>query len=138
MSLTEESSRPWLAAGMNRSQWYAAIREGKRVENINRFTPPPPKPLNRKQREAWAEINQLIQDNAGAVVSKSMEEPVRFECDVNSDLPEVLRYAGFATVPDGTTERLWPQTINGVTHVAPIKVAVFRLRLLSVEDVFKS
>jgi hypothetical protein len=63
-----------------------------------------------------------------------MEEPLRFECDINSDLPEVLRYCGYAVVPDGTNARLWPKIVNGLPVVAPATVAVFRLRLVSIED----
>jgi hypothetical protein len=69
------------------------------------------------------------------VVSKPLEEPIRFECDINSDLPEVLRYCGYATVPHGTAVQLWPSIVNGVTVVAPTTIAVFLLRLKSVDEV---
>ena len=128
---------PWQDAGLSRAVYYRQLQDAERATNLRRRDADKPKSLTKKQRDAWTEINQTIFDNAGSVVSKPMEEPLRFECDVNSDLPEVLRYCGYAVVPQGTNERLWPSMVDGITVVIPTTVAVWLLRLLSVNDVMR-
>lgn len=106
-----------------------AEREAARIPRVEL------KPLNEKQRDAWTTINETIMGEGGAIVTMPLEEPIRFECDINSDLPEVLRYCGYAVVPHGTNERLFPQVVAGNTIVIPTTVAVWTLRIRTVDEV---
>jgi hypothetical protein len=132
---TDDSEQPWIEAGVSRTIYYRQLRSRTLAENIRHPTPPS-KPLTKKQRDAWTDINETIMGEGGAVVSRPMEEPMRFECAISSDLPEVLRYCypRYAVVPNGSNERLCPQVVAGNTIVAPATVAVFLLRLSSVDD----
>jgi hypothetical protein len=76
-------------------------------------------------RDLWAELNETIHKNAGAVVSRPDISPLRFECQQDSDLPFHLSRCGFEVGYVGTNERLWP--VGG--HVVPTIVAVYELDL---------
>jgi hypothetical protein len=104
----------------------------------NPFQPKQP-PLSQKQRELWERLNKYIMANGGWIVSQPDISPIRFECPLDSDLPETLRQAGHQVVEYGTHERLMPITetlkehgLNTTVtrqHVAPIVVSVFEFRL---------
>jgi hypothetical protein len=97
-----------------------------------------PPALNQKQQQQWQELNSTISKNGGAVISMPGNACIKFVCELLSELPERLRSCGYAVIPCGTDQRLWPvtETIeveNGRTitrqHVAPGVVGVWQLEL---------
>jgi hypothetical protein len=103
-----------------------------------------PAPLSSRLKAVWTQINEIVSDNGGSVVSVPNVDPLRFECVLDSDLPEVLRLCGFTTMPAGTNTRLMPMTetvkqSGGNTtvtrqHVAPCTVAVYQLYLTPIDE----
>jgi hypothetical protein len=69
---------------------------------------PKPPPLSKAQREFWSRLNVFIREAGGWVVSQPDVSPIRFECHLDSELPETLRQAGHRVVDFGTHERLMP------------------------------
>lgn len=95
-----------------------------------------PKPLDKKDRDLWEDINVTIRECGGRTTTKPNEYPIQFECDPQSRLPNVLGMT-YEIVGVGIEEKLWPFTeIIGsgtqkrtATHVRPMPVAVWELRL---------
>jgi hypothetical protein len=107
------------------------------VRQVPLMSPFKPKPLNKKQRNEWDELNVTIRECGGRTTTKPQEYPIQFECDPKSRLPNALG-ATYEIVGIGIEEKLWPfvEVImeNGtqkrtITHVRPTAVAVWELRL---------
>jgi len=101
----------------------------------------PKKPVgfSKLEREYWAKLNDFIRENSGWATSQPDVPKMTFECEISSELPELLRRRGFDVLPAGTAERLLPTsetvTENGTTrkvirqHVVPTTVSVFEFAL---------
>jgi hypothetical protein len=98
--------------------------------------------VSREQRQLWQEINDTIRECGGWSVSEPGIFPIRFECEIESRLPELLVDLGHSLRRLGTHERLMPVVItegSGNTkitsqHVEPGIAAVFELSLIKKPD----
>ena len=106
----------------------------------NKLQHRPKEPLVTKaQRDLWEDLNTTIRKNGGWVVSQPDLFPLRFECEVDSQLPDALRQCGHTVRHLGSHERLLPvvETVHehgsprkiARHHVAPGVVAVYEIRL---------
>jgi hypothetical protein len=95
--------------------------------------------LSREQRQLWREINDIVREGGGWVVSQVETFPSRVEIPMeNSELPELLEAMGYSVRYLGSHERLLPCTIVetrgtrriATTSVAPGVVSVFELSLI--------
>jgi hypothetical protein len=75
--------------------------------------PKPKEPfITKEQRALWADLNDEIRELGGWTISEPSVFPLRFESEMTSQLPEVLRQCGHLVRPLGTHERLLPSTIR--------------------------
>ena len=83
------------------------------------------------QQEIWRELCQTISANGGQVISRPLDAHVRFQCERDNPLPNLLRDCGFNVIPAGTMEVLWPviDELNRTSGVAPTTVSVWQLQL---------
>jgi hypothetical protein len=72
--------------------------------------PTKPPATSRQQRVIWQKLNDYIRQDGGWTVSQPDVSPIRFECQMDSELPNQLREAGHTVRSLGTHERLVPLT----------------------------
>lgn len=100
--------------------------------------------FDKKQQRFWEFLNNYISDNTGFITSKPNTTAVRFECQADSILPELIKSMGFVVFNVGTAERLMPVTTIeqrgnrtfSCQSVGPMTMAVweFRPKQLEAED----
>jgi hypothetical protein len=69
---------------------------------------PQPLGFTVRQRQIWRKWNDYIRQEGGWTSAEPNTSPVQFQCEMNSELPELLREAGYDVRHLGTHERLLP------------------------------
>jgi hypothetical protein len=64
----------------------------------------------------WDKLNKYIMQEGGWTVSQPDTSPIRFECALDSTLPNLLQAAGHQVRACGTHERLTPVTETMAEH----------------------
>jgi len=90
-----------------------------------------PVPPSKRQLERWTELRDTIHRNYGSVVSPPGQMRIRFQVEGWNPLADMLRQEGYAVVPAGTAEVLWPVTdeATGIQNVCPCAVLVFEMQV---------
>src|SRR5713226_4842208 len=83
---------------------------------------PKAQPITKVQRDLWFELNTTIRECGGWTVSQPDVWPLRFEVQVGSDLPEILKALGHSVRYLGTHERLMPVVETITEHGSARKV----------------
>src|SRR5258708_11650385 len=89
-------------------------------------------------RQLWQDLNSFIRQEGGWLITQPDINPVRFECQPDSNLPTLLREAGHRLFEMGSHERLVPSVLYeqrgnrriATTSVSPGIVSVWQLELV--------
>lgn len=61
-----------------------------------------------RQRQIWQKWNQYIRQEGGWTVAEPNTSPIQFQCEMDSELPDLLTEAGYDVRHLGIDERLLP------------------------------
>jgi hypothetical protein len=89
-------------------------------------------------KSLWQDLNTFVRQEGGWLVTQPDINPVRFECQPDSNLPTLLHEAGHRLIELGTHERLMPSAIYeqrgrhrvATTSVSPGVVSVWQLEII--------
>jgi hypothetical protein len=65
-------------------------------------------PVSERQQQLWGALHAYIRNNGGWITSPPDAAPIRLECLLASDLPELLTNLGYKLRSQGTTEKFLP------------------------------